>query len=74
MSTHEVIVAEVNLFSVGDNEILSTWLNQLQCKIQQISVDGTYDIRACHHILKNKGITPSIPPRSNEMVLGGRAF
>ncbi|PCS22790.1 transposase [Candidatus Enterovibrio escicola] len=63
---HEVITAEVSLVSVGDNEVLPILLNPLRRKIQKISADGDYDTRVCHHVLKNKGITSSIPPRSNE--------
>ncbi|PCS22054.1 Mobile element protein [Candidatus Enterovibrio escicola] len=40
-------------------------LNPLRRKIQKVSADRAYDTRACRHILKNKGITPTIPPRSN---------
>ncbi len=65
MYTHEFITTEVSLVSVGNNEVLPTFLNPLQRKIQQVSADGAYDTRACHHVLNNKGITPSIPPRSN---------
>ncbi len=64
MFTHEVIIAEVSLVSMGDNEVLPTLLNPLRPKIQQINTDGTYDTRACHHVLKNKKIKPAIPPRS----------
>ncbi|PCS21880.1 Mobile element protein [Candidatus Enterovibrio escicola] len=40
-------------------------INPLRRKIQQVSADGAYDTRTCHKVLKNKGITPNIPPRSN---------
>ncbi|PCS22644.1 Mobile element protein [Candidatus Enterovibrio escicola] len=50
---------------MDDNEVLPTLLNPLRRKIQQISADGAYDTRACHHVPKNKGITSSIPPQSN---------
>ncbi len=63
--THEIIAAEVNLVVVDDNEVLPTFINPLQCKIQQVSANGAYDTRACYHVLKNKGITPSIPLRIN---------
>ncbi|WP_241896516.1 transposase [Candidatus Enterovibrio escicola] len=65
VSYDEVIAAELSLVSVWDNEILPILLNLLQRKIQQVSADGAYDTRACHHVLKNKGITHSIPPRGN---------
>ncbi|PCS22339.1 Mobile element protein [Candidatus Enterovibrio escicola] len=65
MSTHEVLAAEVSLVSVGDNEVLSTLINPLRRKIQQVNADEAYNTRVCYHVLKNKGITPSIPPRSN---------
>ncbi|PCS24143.1 Mobile element protein [Candidatus Enterovibrio escicola] len=65
VSTHEVITAEVSLVFVGDNKLSPTLLNLLQRKIQQVSTDGAYDTKVCHHVLKNKGITPSIPPPSN---------
>ncbi len=64
VSIHEVIVAEVSLVSMGDNEVLPTCLNPLRRRIQQVSVDGAYDTKACYHVLKNQGITPSILPRS----------
>ncbi|WP_028025108.1 IS5 family transposase [Enterovibrio calviensis] len=64
-ATHETIAAEVSLDSVGDNEVLPTLLNPLRRKIKQVSADGAYDTKACHCVLKNKGITPTIPPRSN---------
>ncbi|PCS23080.1 Mobile element protein [Candidatus Enterovibrio escicola] len=41
------------------------FLTHLIQKIQQVSANGAYDTRACHHVLKNKGITPNISPRSN---------
>ncbi|MPS31892.1 MULTISPECIES: IS5 family transposase [unclassified Salinivibrio] len=64
-STHEVISAVVSLASVGDNEALPTLLNPLRRKIAQVSADGAYDTKACHQVLKKKGIKPTIPPRSN---------
>ncbi len=64
-STHEVISAVVSLASVGDNEALPTQLNPLRRKIAQVSADGAYDTKACHQVLKKKGIKPTIPPRSN---------
>lgn len=64
-STHEVISAVVSLDSVGDNEVLPTLLNPLRRKISQVSADGAYDTKACHQVLKKKGIKPTIPPRSN---------
>ncbi|PCS23492.1 Mobile element protein [Candidatus Enterovibrio escicola] len=72
MSTHEVIVAEVSLVFVGDNEFLSTFLNPLRRKIQQVRADGAYDTRACHHVLKNKGITLVFHLEATRE-LGGRA-
>ncbi|PCS23638.1 hypothetical protein BTN49_0607 [Candidatus Enterovibrio escicola] len=65
VSTHEVISTEVSLVSVDDNEVLPILLNLLRRKIQQVSTNGAHGTRACHHILKNKGITPTIPPGSN---------
>ncbi len=65
MSTHEIIAAEVSLVSVGDNEISLTLLNSLSRKIQRVSADGVHDTRAGHHVLENRGITPSRLPRSN---------
>ena len=64
-STHEVISAVVSLESVGDNEVLPTLLNPLRRKITQVSADGAYDTKACHQVLRKKGIKPTIPPRSN---------
>ncbi|PCS21283.1 Mobile element protein [Candidatus Enterovibrio escicola] len=40
-------------------------VNPLRRRIQQVSTNGSYDTRACHHVLKNKGITHSIPPQGN---------
>ncbi len=57
---HVVIAAAVSIVPVGDNAVLPTLLNPLRRKIQQVSTYGTYDIKACHHVLKNKGITLSI--------------
>ncbi len=65
MSTHEVIAAEVSLVSVGDNEVLPILRNLLRRKIQPVSADGSFDTRVCHHVLKSRGITPSIPPRTD---------
>lgn len=64
-SSHEVISAVVSLESVGDNEALPTLLNPLRRKIAQVSADGAYDTKACHQVLRRKGIKPTIPPRSN---------
>ncbi len=64
-SSHEVISAVVSLESVGDNEALPTLLNPLRRKITQVSADGAYDTKACHQVLRRKGIKPTIPPRSN---------
>ncbi|PCS21736.1 Mobile element protein [Candidatus Enterovibrio escicola] len=65
MSIHQVISAKVSLISVGDNEVLPTLLNPLRRKRQQVNVDGVSNTKACHLLLKNKGISPSIPPQSN---------
>ncbi|SFO78686.1 IS5 family transposase [Enterovibrio norvegicus] len=64
-SSHEVISAVISLESVGDNEALPTLLNPLRRKIAQVSADGAYDTKACHQVLRRKGIKPTIPPRSN---------
>lgn len=64
-SSHEVISAVVSLESVGDNEALPTLLNPLRRKTAQVSADGAYDTKACHQVLRRKGIKPTIPPRSN---------
>ncbi|PCS22145.1 Mobile element protein [Candidatus Enterovibrio escicola] len=48
MSSHEIIAAEVSLVYVGDNEVLPILLSPLRRKMQQVSVDGAYDTRACH--------------------------
>ncbi|PCS21595.1 Mobile element protein [Candidatus Enterovibrio escicola] len=50
---------------MGNNEVLPTFLTPFRRKIQQVSADGAYDAIACHHVLTNKGITPTILPRSN---------
>ncbi|PCS23480.1 Mobile element protein [Candidatus Enterovibrio escicola] len=50
---------------MGDNEVSPTFLNPLRREIHQVNTDGSYDTQVCHHVLKNKGIIPSIPPRSN---------
>ncbi|PCS23408.1 hypothetical protein [Candidatus Enterovibrio escicola] len=42
-------------------------LNPLRRKIQQVSAYGAYDARTCHHVLKNKGITPTIPPQKKRV-------
>ncbi|WP_263363673.1 hypothetical protein [Candidatus Enterovibrio escicola] len=55
----------MSLVYVGDNEVLPILFNPLLRKIQQVSADGAYDKREYYHVLKNKGITPRIPPRSN---------
>ncbi|PCS21547.1 transposase [Candidatus Enterovibrio escicola] len=34
-------------------------------RYSKVSTDRDYDTRTCHHVLKNKRITPCIPPRSN---------
>lgn len=64
-STHEVISTVVSLDAVGDNEALPTLLNPLRRKITQVSADGAYDTKGCHQVLRQKGIKPTIPPRSN---------
>ena len=63
--THEVIAAELSLSCVGDNEVLPALLNPLRRKIFHVSADGAYDTKECHAVLRKKGISPSIPPRSN---------
>lgn len=63
--TQAIIAAEVSLESVGDNEVMGTLLNPLRRRIEQVSADGAYDTKACHKLLKNKGIKAVIPPRSN---------
>ncbi|WP_097355910.1 transposase [Candidatus Enterovibrio escicola] len=60
--THKAIAVGVSLVSVDDNKVLPILLNPLRRKIQQVSADGAYDTKACNHVLKNKGITLSIPP------------
>ncbi|WP_150142448.1 transposase [Candidatus Enterovibrio escicola] len=65
VSIHQVISAKVSLISVDDNEVLPTLLNPLRRKRQQVNVDGVSNTKACHLLLKNKGISPSILPQSN---------
>ena len=50
---------------MGDNEVLPALLNPLRRKIFHVSADGAYDTKECHAVLRKKGISPSIPPRSN---------
>lgn len=60
-----MISVVVSLATVGDNEALPTLLNPLRRKIAQVSADGAYDTKACHQVLRRKGIKPTITPRSN---------
>ncbi len=69
MSTYEVIPAEVSLVFVGNKEVLPTLLNSLRRKIQQISADGAYDTRACHHVLRNN---THYSTSKQHRILGGR--
>jgi hypothetical protein len=62
-STHEIVRAVVSTVSVGDNEVIPTLLNPLRRIIERVSADGAYDTKACHEVLKRKGIKPAIPPR-----------
>ena len=64
-ATHAIVAAEVSLETVGDNAVLPTLLNPLRRKIEQVSADGAYDTKACHALLKKKGIRATIPPRKN---------
>ena len=58
---HAIVAAESNLEHIADNEVFPTLLNPLQREIEQVSGDGAYDTRACHALLKIKGIKASIP-------------
>ena len=68
VQTYAIIAADVILESVCANEVMSTLLKPLRCRIEQVSADGAYDTNACHKLLKNKGIKAVIPPRSNAAV------
>ncbi|WP_150142428.1 hypothetical protein [Candidatus Enterovibrio escicola] len=50
----KLLLHKLATVSVGDNEVLPILLNPLRQKIQKVSANGAYDIRACHHVLKNK--------------------
>lgn len=64
-ATHEVIAAQMSVESVGDNQVLPALLNPLRRKLGQVSADGAYDTKACHHLLNQKKAIATIPPRQN---------
>ncbi|PCS23729.1 Mobile element protein [Candidatus Enterovibrio escicola] len=43
---------------MDENAVLPILLNPLRRKIQQVNADGAYDTQVCHHVPKNKGISP----------------
>ena len=53
--THAIVAAEVSLETVGNNEFLTTLLNRLRRKIEQVSADYDCDTKECHALLKRKG-------------------
>jgi len=43
----------------------STMHHRKRRKNEQVSADGAYDTKACHALLKKKGVRATIPPRMN---------
>jgi hypothetical protein len=61
---HEILAAELTLASVGDGEMLSSLLNQIEqggVTVAQVSGNGSYDSFACHEAIAAQGAKAEIP-------------
>jgi len=68
-ASHDIVAAEVSLENVHDAEVLPTLLNPLHCTLGTVYVDGAYDARTCHELIRRKGATASIPPRNDAVLV-----
>lgn len=66
--THAIVAAEVSLETVGNNEFLTTLLNRLRRKIEQVCADYDCDTKECHALLKRKGARATLSPRKNAAI------
>jgi hypothetical protein len=65
--TLEIRAVEVTSSNVGDAPMLPDLLAQLppDQEIATVTADGTYDTRACHDAIADRGAAAIIPPRRN---------
>jgi len=67
----DIIGIEVTTTQWGDSELLPGLLVQVEGEIAQVSADGAYDTRACHHAIAQRGAKATIPPREGAALWGG---
>jgi hypothetical protein len=64
----EIVASVVSTNDVGDSEVMSDLLEQIQDPIHQVSADGAYDTFGCHDAITGRGASAVIPPRENARI------
>lgn len=64
----EIVATVVSTNNVGDSEVLSDLLEQIDEPIEQLSADGSYDTWEVHAELQQRGIRAAIPPRKTARI------
>ncbi|BAY59926.1 transposase (plasmid) [Leptolyngbya boryana NIES-2135] len=61
--TGEILAAMVTTNDVGDGQMLSDLLDQIEDEIEQVSADGAYDQNQCYDAIRERKARATIPPR-----------
>jgi hypothetical protein len=67
-TTGEIVAVVVSTNNVGDAEVLSDLLEQVDGDIEQVSADGAYDSEGSYREITERGARPVIPPRKNAVI------
>jgi hypothetical protein len=61
--TGEILAMMVTTNDVGDGQMLSDLLEQIEDEIEQVSADGAYDQKQCYDAVREREANAAIPPR-----------
>ena len=67
-NTHDIVAGQVSLNDVGDNEVLSDLLDQVDEPIDCVAGDGAYDTRECYEVISQYDAKALIPPRKGAKI------
>ena len=67
-ATGEIVARVMTTNDVGDGEILSDLLEQIEAPLSQVSADGAYDSFENYDLLEKRGAKITIPPRENAKI------
>lgn len=68
VDTGEILAHVLTQNDVGDSEVFSDLLAQIDRPIASVSGDGAYDTKECHQAIADKKAIPKIPPRRGATV------